>query len=132
MSIVSLANGISDAVEPIILAADEEFKLRIISCDSKLNKNNEPYLLPRFEATDEALAKEITKYFPLPFDNMDEKKTNSAKLGLKRFFDAFDYEVGSEFDTEDLIGLEGWVILGVETSDQYGENNFIKRFISAK
>ena len=132
MSIVDLAGGVSDAVEPIVMNAGEEYQIRIISCAVKMNKNDEPYILPRFEVVDEPLAKEITKYFPLPFDGLDSKKMNSAKLGLSRFFQAFDYEPGEEFDSEDLIGLTGWAILGVEDDEQYGESNYIKRFISNK
>jgi len=132
MSIVDLAGGVEDAVEPIVMDADEEYQLRVISCDVKMNKNDEPYMLPRYEVVDEPLAKEITRYFPLPFKGMDEKKLNSAKLQLSRFFEAFNYDPGAEFDSEDLIGLTGWAILGVETDDQYGDSNYIKRFISGK
>ena len=132
MSIVDLAGGVADAVEPTVMNADEEYQIRIISCDVKLNKNDEPYMLPRFEVCNEPLAKEITKYFPVPFNGMDEKKLNNAKLSLSRFFKAFGYEPGDSFDSEELIGLEGWVILGVEEDDQYGTSNYIKRFLEAK
>jgi len=132
MSIVDLAGGVADAVEPIVMNAGEEYQVRVISCDVKMNKNDEPYMLPRFEVVDEPLAKEITKYFPIPFDGLDDKKKNSAKLGLSRFFEAFGYEAGESFDSEDLIGLTGWVILGVEEDDQYGTSNYVKRFIAAK
>ena len=132
MSIVDLAGGVADDVEPIVMNADEEYQVRIISCDVKMNKNDEPYMLPRFEVVDEPLAKEITKYLPLPFAEMDEKKKNNAKLGLARLFDAFGYEASESFDSEDLIGLIGWVILGVEEDDQYGTSNYIKRFIAGK
>jgi hypothetical protein len=130
MSIVNLAGDVNDAVEPIVVAAGEEYKIRIIGCDSKMNKNDEPYMLPRFEVSDEPLAKEFTKYLPLPFQGMDEKKTNNAKLGLKRLFDAFSFEPSGDFDTEDLVGLEGWAILGIEKNDQYGDGNFVKRFVA--
>ena len=132
MSIVDLAGGVSDAVEPVVMPADEEYKVRVVSCDSKMNKNDEPYILPRFEVSDEPLAKEFTKYMPTPFEGQDEKKANNCKLGLSRFFASLDFEPGDNFDTEDIVGMECWVILGVEDNDQYGEGNFIKRFITAK
>ena len=132
MSIIDLAGGVADAVELIVVPADEEYKVRIISCDARMNKNDEPYMLPRFEVSDEPLAKEFSKYLPLPFNGQDEKKANLCKLALKNLFDAFGVEAGEQIDSEELIGLEGWVILGVEEDDVYGTTNFIKRFIIAK
>lgn len=132
MSIIDLAGGIADAVEPVVMPADEEYKVRVVSCDVKMNKNDEPYMLPRFEVSDELLAKEFTKYLPLPFDGQDEKKANGCKLSLKRFFDAFEVDVSEEIDSEELVGREGWVILGVESDDKYGDSNYIKRFIAPK
>lgn len=132
MSIIDLACNLSDAVEPTILPADEEASLRIVSCVSKMNKNDEPYLLPRFEVVDEPTAKEFTKYFPVPFTGQDAKDQNNAMLGLQRFFSAFDYDGGGQIDTESLVGLTGWAILGVENDEKYGESNYVKRFIAAK
>jgi len=132
MSIIDLSEGISDAVEPTVMNADEEYQARVISCEAKLNKNNEPYMLPRFEVVDEPTAKEFSKYLPLLFDGQDAKKKNNAKLGLQRFFDAFGVVAGDDLDTEDIVGATGWVILGVEEDDQYGTSNYIKRFIAAK
>lgn len=132
MSIVDLAGGIEDVVEPIVVPGGEEYQLRIISCDMKLNKHDMPYILPRFEIVGEPLSKELSRYFGLPHDSMDEKNLNKTKLSLSRFFEALNFVPGSEFDTEDLIGLECWALLGIEESEEYGASNVVKRFITAK
>ncbi len=122
--------NLDDAQEPVVVEGDQEYKLRIIDCKVDTNKNGAPYILPRFEIVDEPLSKEFTKYLPLPHNEMTEKKLNTTKLNLKRFFDAVGIDPNGPINTEDLIGLEGWAILGVETDDQYGDQNYIKRFVA--
>jgi hypothetical protein len=37
------------------------------------------------------------------------------------------------FDWEDdLVGLEGWIILGVKKSDEYGDQNTVKKYVAPK
>jgi hypothetical protein len=33
---------------------------------------------------------------------------------------------------DDWPGLEGWAILGMEKTDQYGEQNFVKKFVAPR
>jgi hypothetical protein len=33
------------------------------------------------------------------------------------------------FSQSDLIGLTAWVILGIQSSDEYGDQNIIKRWL---
>jgi len=37
-----------------------------------------------------------------------------------------------KIDLDDCIGRQAWAILGVSEDEEYGEQNFIKRFIKAK
>lgn len=129
MSIIDLSDqDVMNTPDPIVMDADSEVQLRIIACDHKNNKDGNPYILPRMEVIDEPLAKEVTKYLGLPHPGMDEKQLMRAKNALKHFFNAFD--VPEKFDPEDLVGMEGWAILGVEESDEYGESNYVKRFVT--
>lgn len=131
MSIIDLTTeNLDDAVEPTVVDGDNEYKLRIVDCKMDTNKNGMPYILPRFEISDEPLSKEFTRYLALPHKDMTDKKLNSTKLMLKRFFEAFGIDPNSPIDVEDLVGLEGWAILGVENSEQYGDQNYIKRFVT--
>ena len=131
MSIIDLAGGVGDAQEPVIAPADEEYKLRVVAVKVDTDKNDNGYMLPTFEVVDNPLVKEFTRFFSTPRDDMDEKKLNSCKLQLKRFFDAVGFEPGPNFDTEQLIGLKFWAILGVEEDEKYGASNYIKKFIAA-
>ena len=130
MSIIDLSNdNMDDVQEPIAVDGDQEYKLYIVTCKMDTNKNDMPYILPRLEIIDEPLSREFTKYLPLPHNSMTEKELNKTKLGLKRFFDAFDIDSSAPVDVEELAGKEGWAILGVESSEEYGDQNYIKRFV---
>jgi len=125
---VMLDLDVGDAQEPITVAADTEAKLRIVS--GKLSQNKD-YLVPRFEIVDEPLAKEFTHPIQLPHGEMSDKELNRAKWNMKVFLDTF--ELPSQFSPEDdLPGAEGWAILGLQESDDYGEQNTIKKFLPPK
>lgn len=129
MSIVDLSSyDLENAQEPVAL--DEgEYKVRIIECDGlRENTAGNPYILPRFEVVGEPLAKDFTQYMALPTADMDAKKSERVRAGLKKFCICFGLDFG-QFDTDELQGLEGWVMLGKSFDDQYGEQNFIKRYV---
>jgi len=123
---------INDAVEPTAMAGDQEYKIRITSCDQSVDKNGAPYLLPRFEVVGEPTAKEFTKFLRMPHDGLNDKQMNNAKWALKLFADAFELDLSSIESPDDLVGCEGWAILGLEETDQWGEQNFVKKFIVPK
>jgi len=131
---------LENVVEPSTVPADAEYKLRIV--DVKIDpstpdglprdKNGNSYLLPRFEILDEPTAKEFTRFIGLPNDSMDAKKKNSSGYALKNFLAAFDLEQSAMVDPQDMVGAEGWAILGLEESEQWGEQNYVKKFIVPK
>jgi len=123
---------VSGAEEPKVVAADEEYKIRVLDATSAIDKNGEPYLLPRFEVVDEPLAKDFTKFLRLPHDGLNAKQLARAQWALKLFLEAFDMPVKGQIDVEDLKGKTGWAILGVEDNEQYGEGNYVKKFIAGK
>ena len=124
--------NVNDAVEPTAVPGDQEYKLRVVDAKEDLDKNDEPYLLPRFEIVGEPTAKEFTKFLRLPHDGQTDKQKNSCKWALKVFFDTFEVEQSMIEEPEDLIGHEGWAILGLEDSGEWGEQNYVKKFISPK
>lgn len=115
-----------DVVEPTVAPADAEYELRILDVKEGNDKNGNPYLMPRFEVIDVVGAKDFSYFLGLPNDSMDAKRLNACKWRLKTFMDAFKIEYSS--DPQDWVGQTGWAILGVEETDQYGEQNYIKRF----
>ena len=118
-----------DAQEPTVVAADEEYELRILEAKTDVNKSGNPYLLPRFEVVGEATTKDFTKYLGLPHAEMDAKQLNKAKYGLKNFLECFGMPTSGQLQVDDMNGLTGWAILGGEDNEGYGEQNYIKKFV---
>ena len=123
---------VTDAQEPKVVPADEEYELRIIDAKTDTNKDGNPYLLPRFEVVGEPLAKDFTKYIGLPHEEMDAKQLHRAKWALKSYLECFGLPTSGQLVVGDMVGLTGWGILGVEDNEQYGEQNYVKRFIARK
>lgn len=117
----------SDVVEPHAVEPDKEYKIRIVDVREDTDKNGNPYIMPRLEVVDEPGAKDFTYFMGLPRDDMDAKRKNAAKYRIKTFVEAFD--VDPKMDTQDWVGAEAWAILGKEENDQFGEQNFVKKFV---
>jgi len=117
-----------DVVEPKAVP-EGEYELRITEVTQDNNKNNEPYIMPRFDIVSEPTAKTVSKYMALPIPTMDEKRLNQTKLNLKRFFEAVGIDASGGIDLDQLVGETVWAILGLEVDDEYGEQNFVKRFM---
>ena len=127
----------SDVQEPSAVPGDQEYKLRIVGVKTDengnlpTNKNGQEYLLPRFEIVGEPTAKEFTRYIGMPDSSMDAKQLNNAKWALKSFFEAFDLDPNN-VTIDGMVGAEGWAILGLEETNEWGEQNFVKKFIAPK
>lgn len=131
MSLLEL--DLDDAVEPTIVEADEEYKLRIVSCIKGTNKNGKDYIMPFFEPTDHPTAKEFGKYMPLPDDDMSPKELNNCKWILRTFCESFSIDHTRSIDhSVELPGQTGWAILGLGTDRDGEECNTIKKFIAPK
>lgn len=127
-----IETNFDDVVEPRTADADSEVKVRIVSAKMDMDKNNLPYLLPRFEVADDEYAKEFTQFIRLPHEEMNKKEMNNAKFRLKNFYDCFGIDYSRGVDAEsDLPGNEGWVILGIE-EQQGEERNYIKSYIKPR
>lgn len=125
----------SDATEPIAVDPGE-YLVRIIGCRRdkednilRTDKNGGKYFMPMFELPNELAAKTFSHFVRIPDNNMDEKQANSAKWELESFKRAFGVAEGG-FDLNALEGVEGYAILSKEDSDEYGEQNRIKKFIA--
>jgi len=132
MTMSLLDVDVSNAKEPKVLDSGSEVKLRITGVTVDNDKNDEPYMMPRFEIVDEPMAKDFTHFFRLPHDGLDEKQMNRAKWNLKVFYEAFEIDSSHGVETDDLQGATGWAILGVGDNQEYGEQNFIRKFVTPK
>jgi len=124
--------NLTDTKEPKAVPANEEYQIRLLGIVSGTDKNNYPYILPRFDIPDHPSSKDFTKFLYLPREDATEKELNVIKWGLKTFFEAFDIDHNQQIDCDRVGGKTAWAILGVSEDEQYGEQNYIKRFITTK
>jgi len=122
---------LDDVHEETIIPAGTEAKLRIVSFLKDKNKNNEDYIMPFYEVLDDPYCKEFGDYMALPNDSMSPKEQNRSKLRIKTFKDTFDISFSGTLDIKnDIIGKEGWAILGVGKDQDGNEINRIRRYVS--
>lgn len=139
MSMLDLTDQMDDiesAEEPTIAEAGEEYKIRIIGCRNgervdKTTGNEIKYFAPMFEVVDAPMVKEFSGFQDIPNKKaMTEKQYERSLYGIKVFAKCFGIDLSRPVDYEDdLPGLEGWAILGNKTSDTYGEQNTIRKYI---
>lgn len=132
--IINLAQyAIDKAPEAEILAAGTEAELRIISMKKDEDKNGDEYILPVFDVPDEPNVLEFSDFMGLPSMAMkanDEKKYLKCLRKLQAFGLAFDIDWSEEFAIEELVGKRGYAILGIRKSDEYGNQNSIRKYVA--
>ena len=123
---------VSDATEPVAAPAGEH-KIRISGGVIDKDKNGHPYFQPRFDVPDMPEVKDFTDFIGLPYDGMDEKRAKRSKWRLRCFKECFGIDPSAKVNLrDDLPGLTGWAILGLGEDPQYGEQNFIRKYIAPK
>jgi hypothetical protein len=129
----SLKNEIDNAPEPYAAASGTEVKARIIKVTSGVSdKNDCVWHNVLFDCPDDPMLKEFSAFFwELNKNKLDGKQYQRAVYQFKAFAQAFGIDYSRPFSWEDdLIEKEGWVILGVKKSDEYGDQNNVKKFVS--
>jgi hypothetical protein len=129
-----LINELDGAQEPTVLEAGIEAKIHCIAVNSGEDKNGLAYAMPVYEFPDEPLAKECSDFmYLLTEDNKDEMSPKQWAKNLwkvKTCLKAMDIDYASGFDMEeDLVGQTGWAIVGVRNSEDYGEQNTIRKYV---
>lgn len=128
-----LEKEINEMPEPKVLPKGSEVKLRIIGHHEGEGEYGVWHLLT-FDIPSEPYVKEIRKFISDPLDAEGSSENIKQKVynTFKYFTNAFNIDLGVPFDWDDMIGLEGWAILGVKKDDEYGEQNTVQKFISSK
>jgi hypothetical protein len=137
MSIFDNMEKLDDARAPEVLDAGSEVKLRIISVKTgKGGDNDDDYISPRFEVVGNEFAQDLNHFLWVPTSdlrNSDKKKFEKAKWQMKEFMEAFGIDPSRPGDPEqDWVGCEGWAILGVKESDEYGKQNTIRKVVTGR
>lgn len=134
LDLTDLVGEIEDAEEPTIADSGTEQKLRIISVRSGTDKNDLEYFTPIFEIVDMPMGKEFSDFFYVPDkDKLSPKQYKRTLYAIKVFTAAFEVDISRPIDYEDdLPGHVGWVIVGTRKSDEYGEQNTVRKYITPK
>ena len=131
-----LEQEIKDAPEPKVLPAGSEVKARIINVRSGISdKNDARWYSPVFDVPDDPMVVEFNAFFWELADRekLTPKEVQRGIYQFGRFAECFGIDYSRPFSWEDdLNGLEGWVILGLKKSEEYGDQNIIKKFVVKK
>ena len=137
----SMENEIENAPEPTVLKKGTEVKVRIIAVRTGTVEKEESaylgcdYFSVTFEASDEPLAKEFSDFF-WDLNNkgkISEKSYLRALRHFRNFAEAFELDYSKPFDLEDdLVGLVGWVIVGIQKDDEYGDKNTVSKYVAGR
>lgn len=131
-----LEREIANAPEPKILPRGAEVKARIIAVRTGVSdKNGATWYQPVFDVPSDPMVTEFNAFFwdLADRDKIEAKQSARNMTAFKNFAAAFGLDYSRPFSWEDdLVGLEGWVILGVKKSDEYGDQNTISKFVGKK
>jgi len=131
-----LEQEIKDAPEPKVLPAGSEVKARIINVRSGISdKNDARWYSPVFDVPDDPMVVEFNAFFWELADRekLTPKEVQRGIYQFGRFAECFGIDYSRPFSWEDdLNGLEGWVILGLKKSEEYGDQNTVKKYVVKK
>lgn len=131
-----LEKEINDAPEPKTLPRGSEVRARIIGVREGISdKNGAQWYMPTFDVPDDPMVIEFNDFFwdLADRDKLDPKASQRALYKFQKFAQAFGLDYSRPFSwTDDLDGLEGWVILGVRKSDEYGEQNTVSKYVAGR
>ena len=130
-----LEQEIANAPEPKVLPAGLEVYARIISVRSGTSEKNDcAWHMPVFDVPDDPMVIEFNKFmWELDKEKLEPKQFARALHDFQQFAICFSLDYSRPFSWEDdLVGLEGWVILGVQKDPEYGDKNTIKKYVTRK
>lgn len=129
-----LEKEIDDVPEAKILPRGSEVKARVIFVAEGEGDYGKWYRMT-FDVPSEPSVIEFGDFFSDLIDAKEgeEKNYQKAIRKFKAFAAAFDLDYSKPFNwVDDLAGLEGWVILGVKKSDEYGDQNTVSKYVTGK
>lgn len=131
----NLEQDIKNAEEPKTLKAGEEVELRIINVNTGVSdKNDCRWYSVSFDVPSDPMVKEFNDFFW----ELDQTKLNEKQFARELYhFSCFAKAVGLDLSRpfsfeDDLPGLTVWAIAGVKKSDEYGEQNTVKKYIAPR
>lgn len=130
-----LEKEIASAPEPKTLPRGAEVKIRIVGVRSGISdKNDCIWYQPIFDVPDDPMVSEFNDFLWDLIDarsKLDEKQKARNMNRFKNFAAAMGLDYSKPFNWEDdLVGLTGYVIVGVKKSDEYGDQNTVSKYVA--
>lgn len=129
-----LEKEIDNAPEPKILPRGSEVLARIIAVNEGISdKNNAQWYMPVFDVPGDPMVIEFNDFMwdLADRDKLDPKAAQRAVYKFQKFAQAMSLDYSRPFSwADDLIGLEGWVIVGVQKNDEYGDKNNVSKYVA--
>lgn len=133
MSYVDIPDA-EDLPELELLDDGAEVKLRIKTAELGTSKKSVPRLEIVLEDASNPLVDDIYHYVNMPSAEQraqDEKKYIKAVKYFKEFLECFGINASKGFETEEIIGAEGWCIVGAEEYEGR-KSNKIKAYVKSR
>lgn len=129
MSLIDVNPG---EAKELVAVESGEYEVSVLGAELKESQNKPGNMMIELSlrVEGEPLAKPVRDWLQLPNSNDDEGTKNRKLLKLSSFCKCMDYDYSSGIETDDLPGLSGRVILGLESSDEFGDQNRVRRYLS--
>jgi len=133
-----LEKEIEDAPEPKVLPAGTEVFARITNVRSGISETERfsgcTWYQPVFDVSNDPMVIEFNDFFwALNKETLDAKSYSRSLYQFQQFAAAFGIDYSRPFDWEsDLLGKEGWMIVGVKKDEGFGLGNSVKKYIAPK
>lgn len=129
-----LEKELNNAPQPTLLPKGAEVKARIIAVRSGVSeKNGARWYSPVFDVPDQPMVVEFNTFFwdLLEKSKIDPKQYARNLYQMQQFFKAFKIDISKPFDWEtDLVGKTGYLQVGVQHDDQYGDKNSVSKYVA--
>lgn len=108
-----------------------EYELAIVTLEKRPQKKSpqKKMLYIQFELPEDPLSKLITHTIMLPHPEDDKRTFTKRERAVRYFYEAFDIPLSGGVKLSDYVGNKGWVLLREETTDEFGDQNRISRFV---
>ena len=131
-----LEKEITEAPEPKNLPRGTEVEARIINVREGISdKNGAQWYQPVFDVPSDPMVIEFNDFLwdLRDRDKLDPKQAQRSVHKFKMFASCIGLDYSRPFSwTDDLIGMSGWVILGVKKSDEYGDQNSVSKYVAGR
>ena len=109
-----------------------EYELKLITLEKRPQKKHpeKSMLYIQFELPDDPLSKLITHVIMLAHPDDDKRTFMRRQRAVKYFYTAFDIPLSGGVKLSEYVGNKCWAILTEESSEEYGDQNRIARFVA--